>query len=159
VHPIPAGHPLEPDVWSAVVDDVETTRQAAIQNWEAALDAEAEVDDEGTLYDPVLSEIAAARREVIEAEQRLRLLLAYAREFVAPRPYTRPARRARPHRDPPAVPRPVLHPPRPGLRRAGMAAKLRLRHPARCRPRRRPRHHPGVHQGQTYEPAQPISPT
>jgi hypothetical protein len=88
VHPVPAGHPLEPDIWSAVVDDVEQVRQAAIQNWEAALDAEAEVDDEGTLYDPVLSEIAAARREVIEAEQRLRLLLAYAREFVAPRPYT-----------------------------------------------------------------------
>lgn len=36
----------------------------------------------------MLGEIAAARRAVVEAEQQLRLLLAYAREFVTPRPYT-----------------------------------------------------------------------
>lgn len=88
VHPVPQGYPLEPDLWSPMVDSVMQARQAAVNNWEAALDDEAEVDDDGTLFDPVLSEIAAARREVIEAEQRLRLLLAYAREFVAPRPYT-----------------------------------------------------------------------
>ncbi len=59
-------------------------------NWQNALDAGAEIagEDGSQLYDPVLGEIAGARRAVVEAQQQLRLLLAYAREFVTPRPYT-----------------------------------------------------------------------
>lgn len=38
-------------------------------------------------FDPLLAEITAARREMREAEARLRLLIAYGREFVTPRPY------------------------------------------------------------------------
>lgn len=43
---------------------------------------------EGGDVDPLIGEIANARAEIREAEQRLRLLLAYGREFVEPRPYT-----------------------------------------------------------------------
>lgn len=71
-------------MWSAVMDDVMQACQAAVENWDAALDDEPVVGDEGALYDPVLSEIAAARREVVEAEHRMRLLLAYARVRRAP---------------------------------------------------------------------------
>lgn len=37
--------------------------------------------------DPLLSEIATARQEMLAAEKRMRLLVAYGREFVTPRPY------------------------------------------------------------------------
>jgi hypothetical protein len=37
--------------------------------------------------DPVLSEIRAARAAMLAAEQRLHLLIAFAREYVSPRPY------------------------------------------------------------------------
>lgn len=87
LHPLPKPVDPEPDGWSEVVDDVRQARQDAQANWEASLDAGHEYDD-GGMYDPVLDEIAGARREVLEAEHRLRLLLAYAREFVGPRPYT-----------------------------------------------------------------------
>src|SRR5690606_39090682 len=65
-----------------------------------------------------------------------------ARHRLPPRPGPpHPPRRARRHWIAPTLPRPVLHPPRPRLRRPRMATQLRLRHPARRRPRRRPRHH------------------
>src|SRR6266496_1719026 len=38
-------------------------------------------------FDPLLAEIGAARREMREAEARMRLLVAYGREFVRPQPY------------------------------------------------------------------------
>jgi hypothetical protein len=37
--------------------------------------------------DPLLGEIRQARADMLEAERRMRLLIAYAREFVRPRPY------------------------------------------------------------------------
>ena len=37
--------------------------------------------------DPLLSEIRQARAEMLAAERLMRLLIAYAREFVRPRPY------------------------------------------------------------------------
>jgi len=37
--------------------------------------------------DPLLGEIREARADMLEAERRMRLLIAYAREFVRPRPY------------------------------------------------------------------------
>jgi hypothetical protein len=53
--------------------------------------------------DPLLAEIGQARREMREAEQRMRLLVAYAREFVAPQPSssrTSPPRPACPSPEP-----------------------------------------------------------
>ena len=38
-------------------------------------------------YDPLLGEIAAARDAMLAAEARMRLLIAYGREFTRPRPY------------------------------------------------------------------------
>src|SRR5487761_1092998 len=38
-------------------------------------------------YDPLLSEIALARYAMLQAEARMRLLIAYGREFTRPRPY------------------------------------------------------------------------
>ncbi|WP_199543032.1 hypothetical protein, partial [Prauserella sp. PE36] len=38
-------------------------------------------------FDPVLYEIRRAQHEMREAEHRMRLLVAYGREFVTPRPY------------------------------------------------------------------------
>ncbi|MFD4208267.1 hypothetical protein ACFWRG_20005 [Micromonospora tulbaghiae] len=43
--------------------------------------------DEGE-QDPLIGALAAARRAKEEAEQQIRELLAYGREFVQPRPYT-----------------------------------------------------------------------
>lgn len=40
-----------------------------------------------TEQDPLLAELAYARKMMLAAEQRLRQLIAYGREFVAPRPY------------------------------------------------------------------------
>lgn len=37
-------------------------------------------------YDPLLSEIAMARYAMLQAEARMRLLIAYGREFTRPRP-------------------------------------------------------------------------
>jgi hypothetical protein len=44
-------------------------------------------DNADFYYDPLLAEIGRARREMREAEERMRLLVAYAREFVTPQPY------------------------------------------------------------------------
>jgi hypothetical protein len=38
-------------------------------------------------YDPLLDEIAGARDAMLRAEARMRLLIAYGREFTRPRPY------------------------------------------------------------------------
>ena len=38
-------------------------------------------------YDPLLGEIAGARDAMLRAEARMRLLVAYGREFTRPRPY------------------------------------------------------------------------
>jgi hypothetical protein len=40
-----------------------------------------------TQQDPLLAEVAYARQMMLAAEKRLRLLIAYGREFVSPRPY------------------------------------------------------------------------
>ncbi|MGH3568389.1 MAG: hypothetical protein ACRDRH_20640 [Pseudonocardia sp.] len=86
VHPMPdplpddadeneeAGH----DAWR---DEVQDQRAAFEEN---IRDTQDNVD---FYYDPLLAEITRARREMREAEERMRLLLAYAREFVAPQPY------------------------------------------------------------------------
>ncbi len=82
IHPLPQppDGDVEPDAWSAMVAQADEDRQAFEQSlrltWE---------HDDG--YDPLLSEIAAARDAVLAAEVRRRLLIAYSREFIRPRPY------------------------------------------------------------------------
>lgn len=64
--------------------------------WDARQQAQQERDDlaeslraawDGGDHDPVLSAVESAYRAMLAAEQRLHLLVAYAREFVTPRPY------------------------------------------------------------------------
>jgi hypothetical protein len=86
VHPMPgllpdgadenqeAGH----DAWR---DEVQDQRAAFEENLR---DTQDNVD---FYHDPLLAEISRARRQMREAEERMRLLVAYAREFVTPQPY------------------------------------------------------------------------
>ncbi len=66
--------------WRAMADEVAENREEYEQrlrlNWE---------HDDG--YDPLLGEIAGARYAMLQAEARMRLLIAYGREFTRPRPY------------------------------------------------------------------------
>ena len=79
-HPGSACGPDDLDGWSAVADQVQQEREELGEQlrlgWE-----------EGDA-DPLLGLVAAARQEMLAAEQRMRLLIAYGREFVNPRPYT-----------------------------------------------------------------------
>jgi hypothetical protein len=59
-----------------MVDDREEYEQRLRLTWEHE-------DD----YDPLLGEIAGARNAMLQAEARMRLLIAYGREFTRPRPY------------------------------------------------------------------------
>ncbi|MGH3982435.1 MAG: hypothetical protein ACRDST_07040 [Pseudonocardiaceae bacterium] len=59
----------------------EQERTDYVDNMELALEAE----DHG--FDPLLSEIESARQAMLAAEQRMRLLIAYGREFITPRGY------------------------------------------------------------------------
>jgi len=84
VYPLP-DHPgenaSEHDLagWSHWTDEVARERDRFHHDREIAW-------DHGDV-DPLLSEIAEAREAMAVAEKRLRLLLAYGREFVEPRPY------------------------------------------------------------------------
>lgn len=84
-HPLP-GHPKddaddhEIDGWDAwargLTQDREQYEQSLRESW-----------DHVDAYDPLLSEISAARAAMVAAQKRMRLLIAYGREFVQPRPY------------------------------------------------------------------------
>lgn len=85
VHPLPVRPGLpdgedDEEGWSLVADQVLRDREELSEqlylNWEHG-DA-----------DPLLGLVAEARREMLDAERRMRLLIAYGREFVGPRPYT-----------------------------------------------------------------------
>src|SRR5262245_5110566 len=84
-HPLPV-HPGEDaddsqvDGWSAWCDEVAGQRREFEENLRLCWDHQ---DD----YDPLLSEISAARAAMVAAQERIRLLIAYGREFVQPRPY------------------------------------------------------------------------
>lgn len=84
-HPLPA----EPDkfddedeaaAWRAMADDAVTRRE----DYEEHLRLLAEHEED---YDPLLAAIAGARFTMLQAEARMRLLIAYGREFTRPRPY------------------------------------------------------------------------
>ncbi|GAB3448784.1 hypothetical protein [Actinophytocola sediminis] len=86
VHPMPDPPPKDAtederdghDAWRGEVDE---QRRAFEQNVRLA-DENADF-----YYDPLLAEIARARTEMRAAEARMRLLVAYAREFTTPQPY------------------------------------------------------------------------
>ncbi len=84
--PLPArpGSSAEDDLdeaaWSAVSEQIYEERAELEESLRLGW-------DEGG-HDPVLALVAEARRQMLDAERRMRLLIAYAREFVGPRPYT-----------------------------------------------------------------------
>jgi hypothetical protein len=85
VHPIP-DHPGDDAPEEAL--DVFSDQAAEAEHARARRRAEIEAAWDGGDVDPLLGEIISARAEIRAAEQRLRLLIAYGREFVEPRPYT-----------------------------------------------------------------------
>jgi hypothetical protein len=68
------------EVWSAVAEQVHEEREELEQQLRLGW------DEAGG--DPLLGLIAEARSAMLAAERRMRLLIAYGREFVGPRPYT-----------------------------------------------------------------------
>ena len=78
--PDPPDGDVDPDGWSALLEqaaeDREAFEQALLLAWE---------HEDG--YDPLLAEIAAARDAMLAADAHRRLLIAYARKFIRPRPY------------------------------------------------------------------------
>jgi hypothetical protein len=66
--------------WRAPADEEVRDREA----YEQGLRLTWEHEDD---FDPLLGEIAAARDAMLAAEARMRLLIAYGREFTRPRPY------------------------------------------------------------------------
>jgi hypothetical protein len=66
--------------WSAMYEEAARQREA----YEQGLRLSWEHEDDA---DPLLGEIAAARSAMLAAEARMRLLIAYGREFTRPRPY------------------------------------------------------------------------
>jgi len=66
--------------WRAMADEAIEEREAYEQRLRLTWDQQ---DD----FDPLLDEIAAARYAMLQAEARMRLLIAYGREFTRPRPY------------------------------------------------------------------------
>uniref|UniRef100_UPI003F492C2C hypothetical protein n=1 Tax=Actinokineospora sp. CA-119265 TaxID=3239890 RepID=UPI003F492C2C len=86
VHPLP-DIPDEDSTPEEVLDATATEYTAAEVNREVLL-GQLTVAWEESDVDPLLAEIASAREEIRAAEQRLKRLIAYGREFVEPRPYT-----------------------------------------------------------------------
>jgi hypothetical protein len=66
--------------WSAMREGAAEEREAYEQGLRLAWDHDHD-------FDPLLGEIEAARNEMLAAEARMRLLIAYGREFTRPRPY------------------------------------------------------------------------
>jgi len=83
IHPMsdPPSDDRDDEGWSAVCDEIYRERQEYERNERLALEY---ADD---YVDPLLGEIAAARNAMLKAEVRMRLLIAYGREFTRPRPY------------------------------------------------------------------------
>jgi hypothetical protein len=84
-HPIPeepGGFADEDEAagWRAMADETISDRE----EYERRLRLSWEQEED---FDPLLGEIVLARRAMLQAEARLRLLIAYGREFTRPRPY------------------------------------------------------------------------
>ncbi|MBN9747796.1 hypothetical protein DMP23_43055 [Amycolatopsis sp. A1MSW2902] len=74
----------ERDGYGAWLDEVVEQRERFEQNLRMAERFERIEDPR---YDALLAEIGAARRERLDAEARMRMLVAYGREFIKPQPY------------------------------------------------------------------------
>lgn len=76
---------IDQDAHEAVRDDIDRARRDFEENLRAAQEVDPIVwspdDLTSQSFDPLIDEICRARRDLQEAEGRLRLLLAYAREF------------------------------------------------------------------------------
>ena len=71
-------------------EDTDQAADANYERWEQLREEHAEqlrLRWHAADIDPLLGEIRHARADMLEAERRIRLLIAYAREFVRPRPY------------------------------------------------------------------------
>lgn len=86
VHPMPAALPDDADEddkdahWAGC-DHIDGQRR----KFEEYLRVQ---DEHGeSRYDALLDQIRDARREMLDAEERMRLLVAYGREFIKPQPY------------------------------------------------------------------------
>jgi hypothetical protein len=87
LHPIPdhpSGYDIDDELFKEGFDEWRDEVLAERQQAEEALRASWDGGDQ----DPVLSALSAARRAKEEAEEQIRHLIAYGREFVQPRPYT-----------------------------------------------------------------------
>lgn len=82
LHPIPRPEPGEEhnDGFLASRDQAAERQERALENLR--------IGWEHFEQDPLISALTAARRAKEQAEQEIRELLAYGREFVQPRPYT-----------------------------------------------------------------------
>jgi len=85
IHPMPnpPSDDRDEEGWSIVCDDILRERQDFERNLRLVL----EYDEDVYSHDPLLTEIRAARNEMLRAGERMRLLIAYGREFTRPRPY------------------------------------------------------------------------
>lgn len=80
-NPWPNRDEVESDViYDQLCEDVHRARSEEVESLRAGWE---HGDD-----DPVLASVRFARSKMLQAEQELRRLLAYAREFTRPRPYT-----------------------------------------------------------------------
>lgn len=86
-HPLPE-HPgegadeIELDVWNDAAWESDRQRREYEEELRQTFDVAPQP------YDPLIDELMRTRAEIRAAEERLRLLIAYGREFVEPRPYT-----------------------------------------------------------------------
>ncbi len=80
LHPQPRRRRVPEDVYEEALEQAEREREEAAEQLRTAW--------EETDADPVLSTLAGLHRQQVEIEAITRALLAYAREYAHPRPYT-----------------------------------------------------------------------
>lgn len=81
LHPLPTPGSIEPeDIYNDTCWEIDTERKETALALEMAWDAQE--------AEPLLNAINSARRRKEQAEEEIRLLVAYGREFTRPRPYT-----------------------------------------------------------------------
>lgn len=81
LNPLPTPGSIEPeDIYNDACWEIDTARKETALALEVAWDAQE--------AEPLLNAINSARRRKEQAEEEIRLLVAYGREFTRPRPYT-----------------------------------------------------------------------
>ena len=71
-------------VFTEVLEQAHQQREEYLNQLRNSAEHAAERDEE---FDPLLAEIERCRDQMLAAERQMRLLVAYAREFVRPQPY------------------------------------------------------------------------